>query len=146
MRVLMPALAIAVTATPSVAQNRAADEAAVRVRVTALEAAINQRDAAAYAALFAADGDLIVLDGAPVQGRAAIEASSTESWAATRDRRATITPTSIRFVGPDIAIVNTLARFTVGATTTEDRGTWVLHREGGAWLITALRVLPAARP
>ena len=146
MRVLIPALAIAIAATPAAAQSRAADEAAIRTRVTALEAAINQRDAAAYAALFAADGDLIVLDGTPVQGREAIQASSAQNWAATPGRRATITPTSIRFVGPDIAIVNTLARFTVGATTTEDRGTWVLHREGGAWLVTALRVLPAARP
>ena len=143
MRALLLAIPFALLPTSALAQSRAADEVAIRARVTALEAAINSRDAASYSALFTEDGDAIVLGGAPLQGRAAIRAAMDMAWAATPTRRASITPTSIRFVGSDIAIINTLARFTEGATMTEDRGTWILVRQGATWLVTALRVLPA---
>jgi uncharacterized protein (TIGR02246 family) len=145
MRIAIGVLAIAVSTAPVSGQARPADEVAVRARVTALETAINQRDAAGYAALFAPDGDSIVLDAAPLQGRAAIQASVAQAWATTPNRRASITPTAVRFITADVAVVNTLARFTVNGTTTEDRGTWILHRQDGVWLIAALRVLPALR-
>jgi uncharacterized protein (TIGR02246 family) len=145
MRVLIATLAVAVCITPVSAQNPAADETAVRGTVTALTNAINKRDAVSYSALFAADADVIVIDGPRAAGRAAIEAAAAKDWAAAPNERATITPTEIRFVGPDIAIVNTVARFAGGAITSEDRGTWVLHRESGRWLISGLRVMPAAK-
>ncbi|MGQ0736350.1 MAG: YybH family protein [Acidobacteriota bacterium] len=145
-RPIFLALAIAVIATPAAAQGRAADEAAVRARITVGVEAINRRDAAGWAALFTPDADVIVLDGPRAEGRAAIQALAAKNWAAAPNERATITPTAIRFLGSDIAIVNTTARFTGGAAPGEDRGTWVLQRQAGTWLITALRVMPAGQP
>lgn len=145
MRVLIAAFSILVCATCTPGQNAETDEAAIRNRVGELETMINRRDAAGYAELFAPDADLIILDAAVVQGRAAIQNSIARISAATPNRRATITPTAIRFIGRDVAIVNTLARFTVGNTTTEDRGTWLLNRQAGRWMIAALRVMPAEK-
>ena len=146
MRVIFTMLAITVIAAPANAQDRAADEAAVRARITAAVDAINRRDAAGWAALFTPDADVIVLNEPRVAGRAAIQAVAAKNWAATPNERAAITPTAIRFLGSDIAIVNTAARFTGGAAPMEDRGTWVLQRKAGSWVATALRVMPAVRP
>lgn len=146
MRVILTMLAIAVIAAPVAAQDRAADEAAVRARITAAVDAINRRDAAGWAALFTPDADVIILNEPRVEGRAAIQALAAKNWAATPNERAAITATAIRFLGSDIAIVNTAARFTGGAAPTEDRGTWVLQRQAGSWVATALRVMPAVRP
>ena len=146
MRVVLGSLAVALLVTPARAQDRAADEAAVRNRIAAVTNAVNRRDAAGFAAQFTVDADAIILDESRTQGRAAIQAAATKGWAAAPNERATITPTEIRFVGADIAIVNTVARFTGGAAPSEDRGTWVLQRESGGWLAAALRVMPARKP
>src|SRR5262245_36907750 len=106
MRLSVAVLVVAALVTSLTAQERTADEAAVRSRVTALANAINARDAASYAAMFAADADVIIIDGPRTAGRAAIQATAKSNWAAAPNERATITPTEIRFVGPDIAIVN----------------------------------------
>jgi len=145
MLVILVTLAIAVIAAPAAAQDRAPDEAAVRARITGAAEAINRRDAAGWAALFTSDADIIILHTPRVEGRAAIQASAAKDWAAAPNERAAITPTAIRFLGSDIAIVNTVARFTGGAAPAEDRGTWVLQRQAGSWFITALRVMPAVR-
>ena len=108
--------------------------------------AINRRDVAGWAALFTRDADVIILNEPRVEGRAAIQALAATNWAGAPNERAVITPTGIRFLGSDVAIVNTAARFTGGAAPAEDRGTWVLQRQAGRWLATALRVMPAERP
>ena len=144
MRVLLVVAALAFA--PSVlAQSRTADEAALRGRAVAFESAFNKRDGATLGGLYAEDADLIIADGALVVGRAAIVAAARRDWAAgPPNRRMSLTVTGIRFLSPDIAIVNAWARFNEGPS--EDRGTWVAVRQPGGWLIGALRVLPAARP
>ena len=132
-------------AVPALAQSRAADEVALRGRVTAFETAINKRDIAAVAALYAPDADLVVVDGPVVTGRAAIQSATQRDWGSgSATRRIALSVTGIRFVGPDIAIVSTKAQFNEGPVK-EDRGTWIAVREAGSWLIAALRVLPAAK-
>lgn len=144
MRLLVVVAALAL-ASPALAQSRAVDEAALRGRVVAFEAAFNARDGAALGALYADDADLIIVDGAQVVGRAAIEAAARRDWAAaSATRRISLTVTGIRFLSPDIAIVSTRAQFNEGPS--EDRGTWIAVRGSGRWLIGALRVMPAARP
>lgn len=141
--VVVAALALAV---PAKAQSRAADESVLRARVAAFETAYNKRDATALGALYAMDADLIVVDGPTATGRAAIIAASQRDWASgTATRRISLTVTSIRFVGPDVAVINTRARFNEGSVR-EDRGTWVSVRQSGGWVMGALRVMPAARP
>ena len=144
MRVLVVVAALAF-GSPALAQSRAVDEAALRGRVVAFEAAFNARDGSALGALYAEDADLIIVDGAQVVGRAAIEAAARRDWAAASPtRRMTLTVTSIRFLSADIAILSTRAQFNEGPS--EDRGTWIAVRRSGTWLIGALRVLPATRP
>lgn len=144
MRLLAVVAAVAIAA-PVFAQDRTVDETALRNRVVAFETAFNARDGAALGALYAEDADLIIVDGAQVAGRSAIQAAARRDWAAaSATRRMSLTVTGIRFLSPDIAIVSTRARFNEGPS--EDRGTWIAVRRSGNWLIGALRVLPAARP
>lgn len=133
--------ALVLVAGPASPQNQAADEAAIRDRVAAMETALNAGDYAGVAALYAPDGDVMIVDGPIVSGRAAIQADAEADWGAAPERRIALTVTSLRFLGPDVAIVNTRAELNEGAW--EDRGTWVMVRRGGEWLLAALRVLPA---
>ena len=145
MRVHVVVAALFAVGSPVLAQSRAVDEAALRGRVVAFETAFNARDGSGLGALYAEDADLIVVDGAQVVGRAAIEVAARRDWAAASPtRRMTLTVTGIRFLSADIAIMSTRAQFSEGLS--EDRGTWIAVRRSGTWLIGALRVLPATRP
>ncbi|HUE84723.1 MAG TPA: SgcJ/EcaC family oxidoreductase [Vicinamibacterales bacterium] len=141
--ILILALAIVGPAAPLSAQDRAADEAAIRAHAAAVERAINGRDAAALVALFTPDGDEINGDGPRLVGRDAIRQAQ-EARHAERPptMQFTLEVTGIRFLGPDTAIVETVARFSEGPIRS-NRGTWVSVRQSGTWLIAALRVYPA---
>ncbi len=145
MRNIILALAVMSSAAPLAAQDRAADEAAIRAHAVAVENAINKRDAAALVALFTPDGDEIIGDGPRLVGREAMRQAQ-EARLAQRSptMRFTLEVTGIRFLGQDIAIVETTARFSEGPIRA-NRGTWVSVRHGGKWLIAALRVYPAER-
>ena len=145
MRTTIVALISAFAVVPLSAQSRATDEAALRGHAAAIESAINKRDPAAVVALFTPDGDEINGDGPRHAGRDAMRQSLVADfakWQATM--RFTLAVTGIRFVGEDVAIVETTAQFSEGAVRS-NRGTWVSVRQGGKWLIAALRVYPAQR-
>lgn len=125
------------------AQTNRRAESAIRKQVTALESAWNKHDAAALAAVYASDGDAILKDSPVVTGRPALQASAAADMAnQSSTLRISITPTSLRFLSPDVAIVNTVAHFNEGSVR-EDRGSWIFVRRKGQWLVAALRVLPA---
>ncbi len=145
MRNIILALAVISLAAPLAAQDRAADEAAIRAHAVAVENAINNRDAAALVALFTPDGDEILGDGPRLVGREAIrQAQEARQAQRSPTMRFTLEVTGIRLLGQDIAIVETTARFSEGPIRA-NRGTWVSVRQGGKWLIAALRVYPAER-
>ena len=145
MRSLLLVVALAIGTAAAIAQDRVADEKAIRAISVAFEKAINQRDYAGIGALYTPDADLIVQDGPIVAGRVAIEAATQRDWSSSPTRRITLTVTGVRFLSTDLAIVNTRAQFNNGPVK-EDRGTWIAVRQSnGAWLIAALRVMPAAR-
>ena len=126
-------------------QSRPADETAIRAHVAAYQVAINERDGVAVGALFATDGDFVFFDGPRVVGRDAVRQSTETalaSWPATM--QFTLSVTGIRFLRPDLAIVETLAHFSEGDMRS-NRGTSVVVRREGKWLIAALRVFPAER-
>ncbi len=132
MRSIIVALAVVCGAATLSAQGRAADEAAIRAHAVAIENALNKRDAAALVLLFAPDGDEINGDGPRVAGREAMRgstASELAKWSPTM--RLALTVTGIRFLGQDVAIVETSARFNEGAVRA-NRGTWVIVRQGPA--------------
>jgi uncharacterized protein (TIGR02246 family) len=145
MRITALTLCLLLPATaPASAQTRPADEAAIRKSVAAYEAAVNRRDARAVAGLFSPTADLVFFDSPLIVGRDSIEKAteSVSSWPSTR--RFSLEVTSIRFLGSDLALVETLARFSEGEMTS-NRGTALMARRDGKWFWEALRVYPAQR-
>lgn len=115
-----------------------------RTQAKAYENAINKRDAAAVAALYAQNADVAILDGQRVQGRDAIRnATDAQLKAWPKALRFKLQVASARMLTPDIGIVETNATLSEGPVRS-DRGTWVMVRENGKWLISSLRVYPAA--
>lgn len=132
-------------AHPVLAQTRPTDEAAIRKSVAAYESAVNQRDTRALAGVFTRDGDAVFFDSPRTVGRDAIAKAHQDaisSWP--RTRRFSLEVTNIRFLGSDLALVETLARFSEGEMTS-NRGTILMARRDGKWSWEALRVYPAER-
>ena len=145
MRTTVLALCLLLPATaPAFAQTRAPDEAAIRKRVAEYEAAVNRRDARAVAGLFSPSGDFVFFDSPLIVGRDSIEKSSEalSRWPSTR--RFSLEVTNIRFLGSDLALVETLASFSEGEMT-NNRGTVLMARRDGKWFWEALRVYPSQR-
>jgi uncharacterized protein (TIGR02246 family) len=142
----MQALCLLLTATPpALAQTRPPDEAGIRKSVAAYETAVNQRDGRAIARVFSRDADAVYFDSPRFVGRDSLANAQIETiskWPSTR--RFSLTVTHIRFFGSDLALVETLARFSEGEMTS-NRGTIVMARHDGKWLWEALRVYPAQR-
>jgi uncharacterized protein (TIGR02246 family) len=123
-----------------------ADEAAIRANVSAYETAWNKRDASGVVATYTPDADVVIFDSPRAAGHEAIRKTLEAGFATTpASTRITLSVTSIRQLSQDVAIAETLAKFNEGAVR-ENRGTSVLVRHGGRWLVTALRVYPAQRP
>jgi uncharacterized protein (TIGR02246 family) len=103
-----------------------------------------QRDARAVAGLFSPSGDYVFFDSPLIVGRDSIEKASEaiSGWPSTR--RFSLEVTSIRFLGSDLALIETLARFSEGEMTS-NRGTALMTRRDGKWFWEALRVYPAQR-
>ena len=143
MRVLPLLLLITLTAPcPTLlGQQRSPDEAAIRKSVEALAAALNARDAKGGARLFAEDGDQIVLGSARYRGRADIERAYREKRLSIPDgKHIAIAVMSIRFVLPDVALVDVEGHLVERPATSRDRAFYIMVRRGGAWQIAALRV------
>jgi uncharacterized protein (TIGR02246 family) len=140
--VIMIALLLS-TSVPVLAQGRPKDEAAIRAQVAAYQTAVNGRDRHALTALFTPEADFVYFDGPRVVGRDSIVALTSNAiaeWSTTM--RFSLGVTSVRFLRPDVALVETEAGFSEGEMRS-NRGTAVLELRGGKWLWTALRVYPA---
>lgn len=146
MRTTMLALSLLLLATtPALTQTRPADEAAIRNSVAAYESAVNQRDARAIAGLFTRGADAVYFDSPRIVGRDSIAKTHGETisgWPSTR--RFSLEVTNIRFLGSDLALLETHARFSEGEMTS-NRGTILMARRDGKWFWEALRVYPAER-
>ena len=123
------------------AENRSADdEAKIRAITSAYQATYNEHDASAYGALWAPDADAIILDNPHAVGRDAILRAQEAFWASAPATRMSLTVNTVRFVSPDVAITDFTRQGEV-----QNRGTWILHRRDGNWVIAALRVMPTPR-
>jgi uncharacterized protein (TIGR02246 family) len=97
------------------------------------------------AGLFSPHGDFVFFDSPRFVGRDSIAKVTNDGiskWPSTR--RFSLEVTNIRFLGSDLALVETLARFSEGEMTS-NRGTALMARRNGKWLWEALRVYPAQR-
>ena len=125
------------------------DSAALREYVERYQTVWNTRDSTAVAEFFSEDADLVMGNLPAARGRGAIEGW----WRAyferqEPERRARFDVNSARLLTPDVAVVN-IASTTYGEgggsealPVRKARGTWLLRREGGKWLIEAMRGMP----
>lgn len=116
------------------------DEAAIRAQVAAMETALNERDSEGYASVYLPDGDFINTVFARSSGREAIREELDRLFAALGPpdvSEISITVTTIRFLGADVAIVDG------DVLPTQGRATYVMARRDGTWRVAAGRILPA---
>lgn len=121
------------------AQDRTADEAAIRAQIAANEAAYNNRDAAGVAATYAPDGDHIAFSSPRRTGREAIRRLLEDRWSRSFVE-VKVPVDTIRFLSPDVAIAEITAQFANGSSP---RGTLVMVRADDTWLIAAGRFFSA---
>ena len=99
-------------------------------------------DADAFAALYTDDAT-VVRPGSFNEGRDEVRASMAAAFAGPmKGSRAVDTPHSVRFYGPDTAIVISVAGILMAGETTLAperlrRATWTLTRSNGRWMIAA---------
>lgn len=143
---LLAVVAAAATASAWAQGDRAADEAAIRGVVQAFLDTRERNDAVALAALMTADVDQRQTSGNLRSGRDAVVSGSLATQQSTGGRRS-IAVDSIRFIGPDVALVD--GRYdSIGRADGTDRHmltSMVLRREGSVWKIAAIRnMLPTS--
>jgi uncharacterized protein (TIGR02246 family) len=117
-----------------------ADDQAIRAAAQAYAAAYNAGDAKALAALWTPDGDYTDEDGNILQGREAIEQHFAAIFASTPGVKLDVRTQSIRYLSPDVAIENGIARATPehGYPTTAQYSA-VQVKQNGKWLLASVR-------
>ena len=130
--------------------STAEDEAAIRSVMAKGAEAFNQHDAAAAAAVYAADADLVNVRGDHLKGSVAIERGLERAFA-TRYREARIKrgDVTIRFIRPDVALAYVTNEISGageagsgGAPVQREIGLRVFVKDGGVWRIAALHNTP----
>ena len=147
-RVLLTGLVVSqiVSAAPTPTPTQRQDEAEIReVQVRQAEA-WNRHDAAAYAILFAEDGDVVNVAGWWWRGRPAIESKLTAAFAFVfRESTLTITDVDVRFLTPAVAIAHvrwTMVGARIPGGLAEPRQgieLQVLKKQSGGWRITSFQ-------
>ena len=143
--VLILALVLPVAAR---AQTQGADEAAIRARLASYADARNKRDAHAEALCYTLDGDFRSSAGPFVFGREAVEKQLVVN---NPDYRFFLTVTHLRFITPQVAIVDADVNTGIGTNLAPLLGVYAMVKQGNDWLISSGRIsrapmLPAAAP
>ena len=122
-----------------------AGEQALRDRLAAYAKAYNAHNAAGLADAFTDDATLVDLDGGTVRGKEAIGAQFAAGFAESSSYTLEPTIDSIRFLTPDVAQVEGLAKFTAANDSPiQNRFVLLAVRKDQAWKIAEIRDLPAA--
>jgi len=122
-----------------------ADSSEIRALLQAYEAAINRRDVEAAVATYLSDADVWVVGYDRIAGRDAIRQNEEravgvqgfQSWSTSVD--------AIRFVGADVALVESSGTVTIGGNRIAERITWVVNRTAAGWRIAAVRIMAFER-
>ena len=120
------------------------DERAIQDILERFEGAWNSYDSVSIAALFAEDANFIQIFGGQLDGRTAIEAAHRVIFDTIyKGSHASFKLRSIRFVGPDVAVVFAQARvrFKEGneRREIETRPTLVVVKQQGKWQVVAFQ-------
>ena len=131
-------------------RDTAGDEAEILAVMARGADAFNRHDAAAAAAVYASDADLVNVRGDHLKGAAEIEQGLARAFATRyKDARMKRGEVGIRFLRPDVALAYVTNEITVaggdGAPTVHrELGLRVFVKDGGAWRIAALHNTPLA--
>jgi len=125
------------------------DSAAIRTQIEAYRNVWNTHESAALAGFFAEDADMVMGNLPAAHGRQAIQDWWGEYFERQEpERTINIDVKLIRLIASDVALANVAT--TTGGTNAQGeallsrgaRGTWLLRRDSGEWLISALRAFP----
>ena len=122
------------------AQNE--DSLAILQVISGYERTFNQKDAKAFAALFAEDADFINWQGKPAHGRDSIEKFHIKTFKNLRTTELKFITHAVRFIKPDVATVD-INLVNTNMTTPDGKSlpnrevmlTWLMTREEGKWFI-----------
>jgi len=150
-RIVSGCVTVAAACTLATSAGRAeegGDEAQILAVMARGADAFNRGDAAAAAAVYASDADLVNVRGDHLKGQAEIERGLARAFATRyKDARIKRGEVDIRFLRPDVAlayVTNEIAVAGAGGAPTVHRelGLRVFVKDGGAWRIAALHDTP----
>ena len=122
----------------------AAGEQALRDRLAAYAKAYNAHNAAGLADAFTDDATLVDLDGSTARGKEAIRAQFAADFAESSSYTLEPTIDSIRFLMPEVAQVEGLAKFTAAnEPTLQNRFVLLAVKKDRGWKFAEIRDLPA---
>ena len=122
-------------------QDRSMDEAAIHALLATNEAATNRRDAAGVAATFTADGDVWIIGGSPIVGLDAIRRNEEDFYSTPGFQEWHATIDSIRFISPNVALVETTDVTILDSGEIAAKSTWIVSLQHGDWRFAAVRVM-----
>jgi uncharacterized protein (TIGR02246 family) len=143
-RIILAALLGLVALRPAMGQApTAAEEKAVRTAVDSYTAAFNKGDLDGLVAHVATDADFTDEDGKQYRGKASLAELLKRSLADLKGQTLKTNITSLRFLRPDVAIVDGTADLIArDGTTDSGRFTAIWTKTGGKWLLSSIRDLP----
>ena len=137
MRIALLALLLALPAAAATAQT-GGDDAAIREVVRRYVEARTAEDPKQIEALFTREADQHTTAGEWRRGRGAVVPGTLRSSANNPGTRRIVIE-AVRFLTPDVAIVDGPYEIGDGADVRRNWTTLVMQREGGAWRIAAIR-------
>src|SRR5262249_53307454 len=121
------------------------DEREIRAAVDAYIAAFNKGDFDGVLAYLAADADLIDETGKQYKGKASLAEVIKRSLVDLKGNKLTVTITSLRFLRPEVALIDGKASLTApDGAIASDNFTAVWTKTGGKWLLGSVRDLPGS--
>jgi len=130
---------------PAAPANASPEEMVIKEAIAGYTAAFNKGDAAGVAAFWAEDAEYHADDGTAARGRAAVAERFKSLFADNKGLTLAVTATSVKVLGPSVALVEGTARVTdpkAGADESPFESVWIKGADG-RWLIGRLRDLSA---
>lgn len=121
----------------------------IRAFVAAYEDALNTHDPTSVSAFYRNDAEIIVRNSPSIMGLQAVRNWWRAYFSEPRPYRAILIIDEIRMITPNVALINVTATGAVPRSEGQQlpvryaRGTWIVVREAGEWLISSLWVLPS---
>ena len=123
---------LALFAVPIVSAQGTQDEQAIKAQLAIFYEGWNAHDVEKMVSVYADDIDHINTYGEWHKGKAEIREDITKLHASGRNVQKTYTVEKIRFLKPDVAVIQVRSLSTVG-----NIGTYVMTRQSGRWLVVS---------